>query len=80
MNPRTKEIYMYILGALVVLSFFLLLGILIFKPIPIENDKVLTLAIGALIGHTATIVGYYFGSSKGSSDKTQLLSKPEDKP
>jgi len=71
----SKNIYMYVLGGLVVFSFFTLLGLLIFQPIPETNNDVLYLAIGADIGFAGAVINYFYGSSKGSSDKTDLLKK-----
>ena len=62
-----KEIYMYVLGALVVIGFF---GIVIFKVIEGQDVQ---LEIGALIAAFGTVVGYFYGSSKSSSEKTKLL-------
>jgi len=70
-----KEIYMYILGALIVLCFFGILGLLVFQPIPDQNNELLYLAIGALIGFAGSVVQYFYGSSKGSADKTEMLKK-----
>jgi amino acid transporter len=72
---KSKLTAMYILGALIVLGFFTLLGLLIFKEVPAENNDVLNLAIGALISGFATVVGYFYGSSAGSAAKNDLLTK-----
>ena len=64
-----KEIYMYVLGGLVVTGFF---GIVIFKVIQGEDVQLET---GALIAAFGTVVGYFYGSSKSSADKTKLLSE-----
>jgi len=70
---KGKDIYMYVLGALVVLGFMGLLGVLIFKGIPEINKDILNITVGALIGSFTSIVGYFFGSSKGSADKNKML-------
>ena len=72
---KAKDIAMYILGALIVVGFFALLGILIFNPVPQGNNDVLNLAIGALITGFATVIGYFYGSSAGSAAKNDLLLK-----
>lgn len=72
---RTKDIYQYVLGALVVIGFFALLIILIKKEVPAPNKDLLNLVVGALIGSFATVVGYFFGSSKGSADKNEMFRK-----
>jgi heme O synthase-like polyprenyltransferase len=69
----SKDNFQYILGALVVAGFFILLMALVYTPIPDKNNDLLSLVVGALIGSFATVVGYFFGSSKGSADKNELL-------
>jgi len=64
---KTREIYMYVLGAFVVLGFF---AVVVFK---LAKGLDVQLEVGALLGSFATVVGYFFGSSKGSADKTALL-------
>ena len=74
-NKMAKEIYMYVLGAILVLGFIVLLAILIFVPIPQGNGELLYLAVGSFITFVGAVVGYFYGSSKGSADKTQLMAK-----
>jgi len=69
---QVKEIYMYALGALIAIGFFVVMIYLIYSG---KYDNAVMLIIGALIGAFSTVVGYFFGSSKGSADKTELLSK-----
>lgn len=68
-----KNIPLYILAALIVTGFFVLLYVLIFHPIPGDNKDVLNLVVGALIACFTAVVNYFFGSSKGSSEKNELL-------
>lgn len=70
---KAKDLMMYILGGLIVLGFFTLLGLLIFSPAPPDNKDLLNITIGSLIAAFATVVGYFYGSSKGSSDKNELI-------
>jgi drug/metabolite transporter (DMT)-like permease len=72
---KPKDLAMYILGALLTICFFLVLAFLIFKPMPQENKDVLYLAIGALIGFMGTVVTYFYGSSAGSAEKTDIMAK-----
>lgn len=65
---------MYALGALVALGFFTITFYLIYSG---KYDDAVMLIIGALIGAFSTVVGYFFGSSKGSADKTELLNQPK---
>lgn len=74
---KMKDIFQYLLGGLIVAGFFTLLYLLVSKTVPEINKDLLNLVVGALIGSFATVVGYFFGSSKGSAEKTELLSKKE---
>jgi len=67
---KVKDIFMYALGALIVIGFFAIVVMLIFRP---ELKDALNLVIGSLIGAFGTVVGYFYGSSKGSSDKNELM-------
>ncbi len=70
-----KDVYMYLLGGLIVAGFFLLLYLLVYQGVPEINKDILNIVVGALIGMAGNVVNYFFGSSKGSADKTQLLEK-----
>jgi len=70
---KSKDIFQYILGALIVAGFFVLLYLLISTEVPDKNSNVLNLVVGSLIGSFSTIVGYFYGSSKGSSEKNDML-------
>lgn len=75
MKKDIKDYFQYGLGGVIVAGFFILLYILIKTEVPEKNADVLNLVIGALIGSFSTIVGYFYGSSKGSSEKTEMLGK-----
>jgi len=66
-----KEIYQYILGALIVLSFFAVLALLIYQQ-PVDNP-VLNAMVGVLGTVTVGVANYFFGSSKGSADKSEMI-------
>lgn len=70
---KYKEIFQYILGALIVAGFFALLILLVLSAVPTENKDLLNLVVGSLIGSFSGIVSYFFGSSLGSSKKDELL-------
>lgn len=72
---KVKEIFQYGLGALIVIGFFLLLYLIFVAEIPSPNKELGLIVIGALVGNFNSIVGYFFGSSKGSADKTDILNK-----
>lgn len=73
-----KELYMYVLGAVIVLAIILVTGLLIIYPIPTQNHDIVLTVIGALVTAAITVITFFFGSSKGSADKTELLSKKNE--
>ena len=70
---KTRDIYMLVLGAMIVAGFFILLYILVYAGIPEQNKDILNIVVGALIGSFTSVVGYFFGSSVGSKDKTDII-------
>lgn len=61
------------LAGIVITGIFILLGILIFKQIPETNNDLLYMVVGALIVSFNTIISYFFGSSKSSADKNEMI-------
>lgn len=72
-----KELYMYILGAIIVLCAFFLGYLLATNEIPGGNKDVVMVSVGVILGWGSMVVGYFYGSSKSSSDKNELLGKKE---
>jgi len=70
---KIKEIFMYVLGAFVVGCAVTIITMLFFYSVPQSNHDAIMLAIGAALGWAGSVVSYFYGSSKGSSDKTDLL-------
>jgi hypothetical protein len=70
---KAKEIYMYVLGAIVVLGILAIIGLLVYVPMPAENKDALMLVLGVLAAKFSDVIAYFFGSSKGSADKTQIM-------
>ena len=70
---KDKRIAIIILGIVITLAFFGLLALLVFKGIPEQNGELLYLAVGALIAGFSTVINYFFGSSAGSAEKTEML-------
>ncbi len=68
-----KEIYQYILGAIVIAGGFMLTYLLIFHEAPMGSREILSIAFGVILGKVGTVIDYFFGSSKGSTDKTEAL-------
>jgi len=84
-NARNREIEikkaggsnwpMYTLGSLITIGFFALVGILLFKEtaIPAGSREVAFMLFGTLSTGFGSVIAYFFGSSKGSSEKNKML-------
>jgi len=72
---KTEKFIQYVFAGLLALCFFTLIVLLIYKPIPESNKATIDIVIGALAGSFVTIISYYFGSSKGSADKQEILNR-----
>ena len=82
-NARQREIenlkaggsndFMYWLAGLVVVGFFAAIGVVFFVDMPKESEKLIYLLLGILGAEFGSVMRYFFGSSKGSADKTAML-------
>lgn len=75
--------FQYGLAGLVVLGFFVLTIYLIAEGLDVGVSalSVLNLLFGALVSGFASVLAYFFGSSRGSAEKTGLLSlRQSEKP
>ena len=71
-NMKKENLFVYIIGGFIVLSMVGVIVLLFFFP---EKDALLDQAVNSLIVNFTLIVGYYFGSSQGSSDKNKMLNE-----
>ena len=71
-----KDLNLYILAWTVVGGFFALCAILMKVTLPESSSQVVYLLFGGLVAGFTQVLGYFFGSSKSSSDKTRLLALP----
>ena len=74
---KAKNVFMFVLGGLFTLGFFAVLGMFIFRSVPEGNATAMNILLGVLASGITTILGYFYGSSKSSADKTVLLSKAD---
>lgn len=72
-----KDINQYILAWVIVGGFFALTGFLIVHELPKDQTGVIFMLFGALAAGFGSVMNYYFGSSKGSAEKTALLAQAE---
>lgn len=68
-----RDVNLYILAWTMVAGFFGLLTVLFFIEVPEPSRDLINLAVGALLGSFTSVISYFFGSSKGSSDKNQFF-------
>lgn len=71
--PLLNKIITPALAIFVVLASFILFGILIFVDVRPEAKDILIYILGVLSAAVTQILSYYFGSSQGSKDKSDLL-------
>ncbi|MEO0399694.1 MAG: hypothetical protein AAF224_09800 [Pseudomonadota bacterium] len=77
-DARARQIAMEdatpaILGGLIITGFFVVLGVMVARRLPVGAETEFSIMLGALATMTAAVVNYYFGSSAGSREKTRLL-------
>jgi hypothetical protein len=80
-NARERQLKMNdwtpsVLGALVILGFFVVLGVMVAFDLPPDTETEFSIMLGALATMTAAVVNYFFGSSAGSREKTRLIAFP----
>lgn len=68
-----EQAFMYILAIAIATGLFILIGLLIYKSIPEQNKDLLNIVIGTFLAAFSSIISYFFGSSKGSNDKTEHI-------
>jgi hypothetical protein len=65
-----------ITGCSVILAFWFMLYTVVFIKLPEPNRELFIHLLGIIEGsYVGGVVGYYYGTSKGSSDKSKLLAK-----
>jgi len=67
---KGKGMFFNVLGVLIVLGFFAVLVMLIIRG---GAEATVNILIGALAGAFMTVVGYNFGTSRSSAEKTEML-------
>lgn len=70
---KTKEIFQYVLAVIIVIVFMIIILVVFKVALPTDNREIALLVIGALVSQFSNVVGYFFGSSKGSADKNKIL-------
>ena len=73
-----SDMNFYVLAWVVVLGFFALMGVLMFVEIPVKQTEVMFMLFGTLSSGFGAVLQYFFGSSKGSADKTAHITKLQE--
>jgi hypothetical protein len=76
---KTYPLFRYvrpILALLIVSASFAFMFLLALHPIPANNSETINLVVGFMLGITATVGAYYFGTSKDKSDGEQQQRSP----
>ena len=77
--PMLNKIVTPILALGTVALTFILYGIIIFTDVDEQSKDILIYVLGALTSAVTMVLGYYFGSSAGSKEKSQQLDELLDK-
>lgn len=71
--------FKHIVGGTIMLAFITGHIAMLFIPIPDKNDNPFIHSLGMLDTAVAVLVGYYFGSSSGSKQKSEIIEEELDK-
>ena len=77
--PMLNKIVTPVLALGTVGLTFILFGVIIFVDVDAESKDILIYVLGALTSAVTMVLGYYFGSSAGSKEKSQQLDEILDK-
>jgi hypothetical protein len=77
--PMLNKIVTPVLALGTVSLTFILFGVIIFVDVDSDSKDILIYVLGALTSAVTMVLGYYFGSSAGSKEKSQQLDEILDK-
>lgn len=67
-----------IVGLVIMVVFSLMVWTIITREIPVANREIIIHVLGIIEGALMAIVTYYYGSSKGSQDKQEIIKKQSE--
>ncbi len=71
--------FLYYLASAIILFSFSLIVMMFFVEIPESNQRILDMCVGIVIGTgLVAVMNFFFGSSQGSKEKTDLFNKPHN--
>jgi hypothetical protein len=68
-----RDVNLYLLAWLLVAGFFCLCAALFYKALPEGQTDIIFMLFGTLATAFGSVIQYFFGSSKSSTDKTMLM-------
>jgi flagellar basal body-associated protein FliL len=77
-QKKTRNALMLVAGIVILLAYLGITVALFTLPIPQGNGQATSILTGAIMTNAGIIVGYYFGSSKSSSDKNEIIKQKLD--
>lgn len=80
MKDKVKDWHLYLLGYCVYTSIIVLVAMLFYREIPNSNRDIINIALGVILGMGKDVIGYFFGSSKSSADKTEAMKSMQSIP
>jgi len=70
-----SDINLYVLAWTIVIGFFGLIGVMMFVSIPEASNNIIYMLFGTLGAGFGSVMQYFFGSSRGSKQKTLMLGR-----
>ncbi len=77
MQIATKDFMPALLGSVITLGFFGVLGFLMAEGLPENGAQPVLILLGSLSTAWTAVTAFYYGSTKGSAEKTRLLAQHE---
>jgi hypothetical protein len=75
LKTGSSDPMMKITGIVALSAFLLCVVTVLFMDLPPANEKLIYHLFGIVEGVSLTVFSYYYGSSKGSRDKTEIMGK-----
>lgn len=69
-----------ILALVITIGFFGVVVVLATRVAPLDNREILSIVVGVLGASFGAVVQYYFGSSKSSLEKNQVIARLVNEP
>lgn len=66
------------LALVIIIGDFIIIGMLFFVNIPTDNERIIDIALGVILGAGGTVAAFYFPSSVGARSKDEAINKLTD--